>query len=217
MVPPDEFIHLAEDTGLIVPLGKWVLGEACKQTKAWREAVHPDLRVAVNLSARQLQDPTLVEIVMAALAETGLPPDGLELEITESAVMANFDFAESLLRRLREMGVKISLDDFGTGYSSLSYLRRLPIDSVKIDKSFVDDLPDNPEAVAVAITIISMTHSLGLKAIAEGVETSEQLEFMRDNHCDKIQGYFFSPPLPGDKFSELLMEGRRLNGSKAQL
>jgi len=216
LVAPDEFIPLAEDTGLIVPMGKWVLGEACRQTKAWREAGHPDLRVAVNLSARQLQDPTLVEIVTAVLEETGLPADGLELEITESAVMVNFDFAESLLRRLREKGVKISLDDFGTGYSSLSYLRRLPIDSVKIDKSFVDDLPDNPEAVAVAITIISMTHSLGLKAIAEGVETSEQLEFMRDNHCDQIQGYFFSPPLPSDKFSDLLTEGRRLDGTKAQ-
>lgn len=217
LVAPDEFIPLAEDSGLIVPLGKWVLGEACKQTKAWREAGHPDLRVAVNLSARQLQDPTLVEIVMAVLDETGLPADGLELEITESAVMVNFEFAESLLRRLREMGIKISLDDFGTGYSSLSYLRQLPIDSVKIDKSFVDDLPDNSEAVAVAISIISMTHSLNLKAIAEGVETNGQLNFLRDNHCDLMQGYLFSPPLPGDKFYDLLTEGRRLKGPEAQL
>lgn len=217
LVPPDEFIPLAEDTGLIAPLGKWVLGEACKQTKAWREAGHPDLRVAVNLSTRQLQEPALVEIVMAVLEETGLPADGLELEITESAVMVNFDFAQSLLRGLREKGVKISLDDFGTGYSSLSYLRRLPIDSVKIDKSFVDDLPDNSEAVAVAVSIISMTHSLKLKAIAEGVESDGQLNFLRDNHCDQIQGYLFSKPLPSDKFYDLLTEGRRLNGTKAQL
>lgn len=215
LVPPDEFIPLAEDTGLIVPLGKWVLEEACKQTNAWREAGRPDLRVAVNLSARQLQDPTLVEMVTAVLAETGLPADNLELEITESAVMVKFDHAQSLLRKLRAMGIKISLDDFGTGYSSLSYLRRLPIDSVKIDKSFVDDLPANPEAVAVAITIISMTHSLKLKAIAEGVETKEQLKFLRDNNCDQMQGYLFSPPLPSDKFRDLLAEGRRLNGSKA--
>jgi EAL domain-containing protein (putative c-di-GMP-specific phosphodiesterase class I) len=217
LVPPDEFIPLAEATGLIVPIGEWVLREACRQTKVWRESGQPDLRVAVNLSARQLQEPKLAQKVEAVLSETGLPVNGLELEITESAVMTNFESAEALLRRLREMGIKISLDDFGTGYSSLSYLRRLPINSVKIDKSFVEDLPNNPEAVAVATAIISMTHSLNLEVIAEGVETDEQLEFLRKNHCDLIQGYIFSRPLPADQFQSLLREERRLDGPEARL
>ena len=151
------------------------------------------------------------------MSETGLPVNGLELEITESAVMTNFESAEALLRRLREIGIKISLDDFGTGHSSLSYLRRLPINSVKIDKSFVEDLPNNPEAVAVATAIISMTHSLNLEVIAEGVETDEQLEFLRKNHCDLIQGYIFSRPLPADQFQSLLQEERRLNKPEARL
>ncbi len=216
LIPPDDFIPLAEATGLIVPIGEWVLREACRQTAIWRKSGLPDLRVAVNLSARQMQEPELMKTILAIITETGLPAEGLELEITESAIMTDFKAAESFFRQLREIGVSISLDDFGTGYSSLSYLRRLPVDSVKIDKSFVDDLPDDPEAVAVVTSIISMTHSLNLKVVAEGAETKKQLDFLRLIHCDTVQGYIFSPPLPSDEFHKLLAERRNWNALKGQ-
>ena len=206
LISPNDFIPLAESTGLIVPIGKWVLGESCRQTKVWRDSGFPDLRVAVNLSVRQLQEADLLKMVRGVLASTGLPAAGLVLEITESAVMSDVEVAEAALHELHAMGIKISLDDFGTGYSSLSYLRRLPIDSVKIDKSFVDDIPFDPEANAVVETIISMAHSLHLKVIAEGVETREQLDFLAEHHCDLIQGYYFSKPLPGKEFASFLRE-----------
>ena len=204
LVPPDEFIPLAESTGLIVPIGEWVLKEACRQTKVWWDAGFTGLRVAVNLSVRQLQEADLLRRVKAVLAETGLPVEGLALEITESAVMADAEAADKVLRELHAMGIRISLDDFGTGYSSLSYLRRLPIDLVKIDKSFVDDIPYDPEASAVVVSIISMAHALNLRVIAEGVETEEQVDFLAAKKCDLIQGYYFSRPLPAEEFFEYL-------------
>jgi diguanylate cyclase (GGDEF)-like protein/PAS domain S-box-containing protein len=206
LVPPLEFIPLAEETGLIVPIGQWVLEESCRQAVSWRNGVSNSLRVAVNLSARQVQEPGLVAMVQDVLAKTGLPAEHLELEVTESVVMSDVDTAETVLRQFHDMGVKISLDDFGTGYSSLSYLRRFPIDALKIDKSFVEDLPGDPDAVAVASTIISMAHSLNLEVIAEGVEEQVQLDFLKDRGCHMIQGYFYSRPLPPEAFGSFLKE-----------
>jgi EAL domain-containing protein (putative c-di-GMP-specific phosphodiesterase class I) len=203
MVSPADFIPLAEDSGLIVPIGEWVLKEACLKTKNWWDAGYTGLQVAVNLSTRQLLEPNLLKSIDAVLAETGLPVGGLALEVTESAFMADVKRSETALRKLHELGIKIFLDDFGTGYSSLSYLRRLPIDSVKIDKSFVDDIPEDPEANELVLSIISMSHSLNLQVTAEGVENQAQLDFLKANNCDYYQGYYFSPALPVEKFNSL--------------
>ncbi len=210
LVPPGEFIPLAEETGLIVPIGFYVLKQACRDTLAWHRAGYPHLSVAVNLSARQFQEVNLVPMVSSVLRQSGLPTRALELELTESVAMKDVQTTERVLKQLSGMGVAISLDDFGTGYSSLAYLRRLPIDALKIDKSFVDDIPRDPDANAVAATIISMAHSLNLAVIAEGVETPEQLHYLSGQGCDQIQGYLFSPPLPAGDFQRLLEQGTRL-------
>jgi EAL domain-containing protein (putative c-di-GMP-specific phosphodiesterase class I) len=204
LVPPAQFIPLAEETGLIVPIGEWVLKTACLHNKAWLDQGLPRLTVAVNLSARQFTHESLLQDVARTLRDTKLDPASLEFEITESMVMRDPEHAVKLLGGLKAMGICLSIDDFGTGYSSLSYLKRFPLDSVKIDRSFIQDLPGNADDAAITRAIVAMAHSLRLKAIAEGVETEEQLGFLREQGCDEMQGYFFSRPLPEDEFLRLL-------------
>jgi diguanylate cyclase (GGDEF)-like protein len=215
LVGPGEFIPLAEETGLIVPLGEWVLRAACARLKAWLDAGLPKLRVAVNLSSRQFNQKNLYETVAAVLRDTGLPPECLELELTESLVMQDPDGAIAVLTRLKALGVQFSIDDFGTGYSCLSYLKRFPIDRIKIDQSFVRNITTDPEDAAVSQAIISMSHSLHLKTVAEGVETPEQREFLRARQCDEVQGYHFSRPVPEAEMERLLREGGQLGGTRA--
>ncbi|MBI5919396.1 MAG: EAL domain-containing protein [Nitrosomonadales bacterium] len=218
MIPPDTFIPLAEESGLILPLGQWVLKTACAQNKAWQDAGLSPLRVAVNLSARQFGEEGLAEKVADTLAETGLNPSFLELEITESMLMENAEESLRTLYQIRDQGVVLSIDDFGTGYSSLGYLRQFPVDYVKIDRSFVMEAPFNANDAAIASAIISMAHNLGLKVVAEGVETAQHVEFLRRFLCDEMQGYFFSRPLPTEAFTELLENGRCLElGANAVL
>lgn len=206
MVSPVKFIPVAEETGLILPIGDWVLRAACEQNKRWQEQGHPPVRVAVNLSGHQFER-GLVKQVRQVLQETGLEPEWLELEITESTLMHNTQLIIEIIQELKNMGIHISIDDFGTGYSSLSYLERFPIDSLKIDQSFVRSI-ENPETDAViARAIISLGHSLGLQVIAEGVETAAQLDFLRSQNCDVGQGYLFSRPVSAEQFEELLGEG----------
>lgn len=196
LVPPGEFIPLAEDTGLIVPIGEWVLKTACAQNKAWQNAGYPPLRVAVNLSARQFQLQNLVEMVSRVLAETGLDPSWLELEITESVAMQNAEYTVKMLYELKEMGIQLAIDDFGTGYSSLSYLKRFPINKLKIDKSFVNEINTDEDNKAIASTVIVLGKSLKLGVVAEGVETEEQYDFLKKHQCNEMQGYLFGKPVP---------------------
>jgi diguanylate cyclase (GGDEF)-like protein/PAS domain S-box-containing protein len=203
---PSQFIPLAEDTGLIVPIGKWVLETACAQNMAWqREGLLP-IGVAVNLSARQFADENLLKDIASTLQETGLAPELLELEITESMVMQNAEQAIKLLAAIKQMGVRLAIDDFGTGYSSMAYLKRFPIDTLKIDRSFIREIPKNAEDNTIADAIISMGKALGLTVVAEGIETLEQETFLRNHGCDETQGYFFSKPVAPDEFSELLRQ-----------
>ncbi|MCL5103527.1 MAG: PAS domain S-box protein [Armatimonadetes bacterium] len=204
LVPPGKFIPLAEETGLIVPISKWIIKAACGQNKAWQDAGYPPITIAVNISAKHFHQEDLAATVGSALSETGLDPQYLELELTESALMQNPDLAVDVLGKLKEMGVRISVDDFGTGYSSLSYLKRFPIDAVKIDQSFVRDITTNHDDAAIAGAVVAMAHSLKLKVIAEGVETLEQLEFLRSLKCDEVQGYFIGRPVPAEEFGQLL-------------
>lgn len=208
MVAPGRFIGLAEETGLIVPLGAWVIRTACLQAKAWQDAGLGELTVAVNLSARQFEQKDLVKSIANVLQECGLAPHCLEIELTESMIMTDVEHAIGILRDLAGLGVQISIDDFGTGYSSLAYLKRLPIDVLKIDQSFVRDISIDPDDAAIVATIISLAHSLRLQVIAEGVETAEQLEFLRNHGCDAMQGYYFSKPVAAERFEEMLREGR---------
>ncbi len=198
LVSPDRFITIAEETGLIVGIGDWVLREACRQMKAWISAGLPPIRVAVNLSARQLRNTDLIGTVASALGETRLPPHLLELELTEGAVMDKPEEAIKVLVALKKMGVTLAIDDFGTGYSSLAYLKLFPIDHLKIDRSFVRDIERDPDDAAIAVSTIALAHSLGLKVVAEGVETQAQLAMLREHGCDEVQGFFFSRPLPPD-------------------
>ncbi|MFT7678341.1 MAG: EAL domain-containing protein (putative c-di-GMP-specific phosphodiesterase class I) [Planctomycetota bacterium] len=204
LVFPAQFIPLAEETGLITPIGEWVLREACRQNQEWREAGLPPIRVSVNLSPVQFRDPNLYKVVVDALEQSGLSCDGLELEVTESMLMNDPKVTIATLRELKAAGLKISIDDFGTGYSSLSYLKQFPIDSLKIDRSFVQDVTTNPDDAAIATAIILMGHSLKLNVVAEGVETESQLAFLSVLQCNEIQGYLFSPPVPADKAMLLL-------------
>jgi diguanylate cyclase (GGDEF)-like protein/PAS domain S-box-containing protein len=203
-VPPMEFIPLAEDTGLIVDIGEWVLREACRQGKAWVDAGLGPLTMAVNLSPRQFRQKNLVNVVAAILAETGLPPGLLELEITESTVMHHTEEAATGLRALHQLGVRISLDDFGTGYSSLAYLHRFPVHALKVDQSFVRDIKSDRDDAAIVSTVISLARQMNLKALAEGVETEGQLAFLRVRGCDSFQGYLFCRPQPAAEIEALL-------------
>jgi diguanylate cyclase (GGDEF)-like protein/PAS domain S-box-containing protein len=210
MLSPDSFIAIAEDTGLIVPIGAWALRTACKQVKVWHNAGFEHLRIAVNLSARQFGWDDLSVLVRESLEENRLPADRLDLELTESLVMTDVEHAVGILKSLSELGVQLSIDDFGTGYSSLAYLKRFPINVLKIDRSFIRELPENSNDAAIADAIISMAHSLGIRVIAEGVETEAQCEFLSRNMCDEIQGYLFSKALPALEMEALLNESRRL-------
>lgn len=209
-IPPDRFIAVAEENGLIVRLGTYVLKEACRQNKAWQDAGMQKLKVAVNLSARQLRDNAFVPLVTQILAETGLDPRCLELELTESALMGDSSDTICKLLRLKEMGISISVDDFGTGYSSLSYLKHLPIDTIKVDRSFVRDIVNDPDDAAIVDAIVAMAHALKLNVIAEGVETAEQLEFLRQRKCQQAQGYYFARPLDSLQFEAFISQGRSL-------
>lgn len=210
MIAPARFIGLAEEMGLIIPIGAWVIRAACIQAKAWHDAGHGELRVAVNLSARQFTQKALAQSIADVLRATGLAPHLLELELTESMVMNDVDSAITILRTLKNLGVHIAIDDFGTGYSSLSYLRRFPIDVLKIDQSFVNDLTIDADAAAIVAAVITLAHSLRLQVIAEGVETQEQLAFLRAHDCDQMQGYYFGRPLSAEGFESLLKRGSYL-------
>ena len=213
MVPPAVFIPLAEETGQINQIGAWVLREACRQNKAWQEEGLPPLRVAVNLSARQFRLRDITDIVVQTLAETGLESRFLELEITESMLMQDVIATISTMQQLNGIGVSFSLDDFGTGYSSLNYLKRFPLETLKIDQSFVRDIPHDKDDSAIAAAIIAMASALGIKVVAEGVETPGQLAFLRTQKCTAMQGYYFSKPLPSDEFALLLRQGKTLAGA----
>ncbi|MCG8566782.1 MAG: EAL domain-containing protein [Desulfobacterales bacterium] len=208
LVPPGDFIPLSEETGLVIPMGEWILHRACETARVWSDHLGYPFRVAVNISPRQVTDSDLVSLVDDLLSENGIEPANLELEITESAVMVDVDRAKDMFHSLHDMGVHISVDDFGTGFSSLSYLRLFPIDSLKIDKSFIDDIPGDPDSNTMVSTIISMAEHLNLKTIAEGVETRDQLDFLKGQKCDQIQGYYFSPPVPEDEFFQALKEDK---------
>jgi diguanylate cyclase (GGDEF)-like protein/PAS domain S-box-containing protein len=207
MIPPDRFIPVAEENGMIMKLGEWVLRTACRQNRAWQEAGLPLLPISVNISARQLRDNGFVDLVTAVLHDTGLSPRHLDLELTESVIMSDPDITVSKLLKLKELGISISVDDFGTGYSSLSYLKHLPIDCLKIDRSFVMDIASDTDDAAIVTAVIAMAHSLNLKVIAEGVETGEQLAFLEERKCNEVQGYYFSKPLQADSFENFLRQG----------
>jgi diguanylate cyclase (GGDEF)-like protein len=210
MVSPAEFIPLAEETGQIEALGEWVLREVCRQQREWLDRGLHVPQVAVNLSARQFRHPDLVGLVAQALRDNALQPQLLGLEITESAAMHDVESAIATVKRLRALGVGLSLDDFGTGYSSLSHLKRFPLDHLKIDRSFVSDITTDPDSAAICNAVVGLAHSLGLRVIAEGVETETQMQFLRRQRCDELQGFLFSRPLPAADFEQLLASGQRL-------
>ncbi|GLI09082.1 signaling protein YkoW [Paenibacillus tyrfis] len=209
LVSPGLFIPVAEESGLIHLIGERVLRMACRQNKSWQEAGFSPMPVSVNLSNKQFEQPHLIETIRVALQESGLEPKYLDLEITESMMAADANNAETTLRRLKQIGVQVSMDDFGTGYSSLSYLNRFPIDKLKIDQSFVRDIAHGSSGASIVATIVAMAHHLGLQVIAEGVETQEQIDFLRDKKCDLVQGYYYSPPLPPDEFERYLQNMAR--------
>jgi EAL domain-containing protein (putative c-di-GMP-specific phosphodiesterase class I) len=203
LVAPSKFIPVAEDTGMIVAIGEWVMLEACREAQRWRELGLADVPVAVNLSANQFRA-GVRDCVARALAYSGLPANRLELEVTESLVMGAADQVIASLRELKEMGLILSIDDFGTGYSSLSYLKRFPIDRLKIDRSFVCDITTNPDDAAITTAIIHLGHNLRLHVVAEGVETRQQWDFLREQGCDQAQGYWISKPLDSEALLEFL-------------
>jgi EAL domain-containing protein (putative c-di-GMP-specific phosphodiesterase class I) len=204
LVSPIEFIPVAEETGLIVPLGEWVLRAACAQSKAWLDAGLRVPRMTVNVSGKQFHAPQMTETVVSALKASGLAPQYLGIELTESAVMGNAERHIRTLHELKALGVTLSIDDFGTGYSSLSYLKRFPLDELKIDRSFVSGVDTDPDNAAIVIAIIAMAHCLGLSVVAEGVETQAQLEFLKSKACDECQGFLFAKPMSADLFGKLL-------------
>ena len=210
MISPGEFIPVAEESGLIIPMGEWILGEACRQNKAWLDAGYGPLRVAVNISARQFRQPNLYEMITKTLEETGLPPDALELEVTESMMVDDVENAIQMLTKLGSLGLSIAMDDFGTGYSSLHSLQRFPLQTLKIDRSFVSDLPHHADDAAIIAAIITMGKSLGLQVVAEGVENQAQLDFLNEIKCDTIQGFFYSRPLSADAFVGFLQTKKTL-------
>lgn len=204
LIAPAQFIGIAEETGLIIPIGEWVLRTACAQNKAWQDAGLPPLTVSVNLSALQLRHPGLVELVASALKETGLDPRYLDLELTETMVMGKSPFVIECLHALKALGITLSLDDFGTGYSNLGYLKSFPLDQLKVDRSFVKDLPGSTHAASIVRAIVSMGHSLGLQVIAEGVENAAQAQFLAAVRCEHAQGFLYSKPLPPAEFAQWL-------------
>ena len=208
-VSPSEFIPLAEENGLILPIGEWLLNEVCRQIRQWRDVGLTPPPIAVNLSARQFQRQNLPELIGRALADAGLAADAIELELTESAIMSNAESNIEMLVMLKRMGLKIAIDDFGTGYSSLSYLKRFPVDTLKIDTSFVRDIATDNNSAELVRGVIGMAHGLRLNVVAEGVETREQLDYLSRNDCDVIQGFYFSKPLPADDFASMMRTDQR--------
>jgi len=206
---PEKFIPVAEETGMIVPIGEWVLHTACRQFKE-KNGAAGDMRLAINVSPRQFANGQIYNVVTKILTETGFDPNRLDIEITENLLLHNADVASDVIRRLATLGVRFSIDDFGTGYSNLGYLKNLPITDIKIDRSFISGLPDNVNDVAIVGAIISMAHNMGLKVVAEGVETEEQLDFLREHHCDAMQGFYFSPPVTHSTISRYLGEHKML-------
>jgi len=209
-VSPAQFIPVAEDCGLILPIGEWVLREACTQARAWVDAGLPEITMAVNVSAMQFQQEGFLKGVFDILAETGLDANHLEVEVTESALMKRAEITALVLQMLRGGGVTVAIDDFGTGYSSLSYLRKFPLDALKIDQSFVRQITTTPEETTIVSAIISMAQSLNLRVVAEGVETAEELAFLEAHDCEEAQGYYFSRPMPAEQFAALLASQRAL-------
>ncbi|MEH2022421.1 putative bifunctional diguanylate cyclase/phosphodiesterase [Nostoc sp.] len=206
MISPVKFIPIAEANGAIIPIGEWVLRTACAQNRAWQLAGFTPIRISVNLSARQFEQPYLVEVINQILEETGLKASDLELEVTESFLMADMERSVKILKKLREVGIWLALDDFGTGYSSLNYLKRFPVNILKIDQSFVQDVTSNPDSAAVTNAIIALAKSLRLSITAEGVETQEQLDYLKMQGCDEGQGYYFSCPVPADIIAPMLQK-----------
>jgi EAL domain-containing protein (putative c-di-GMP-specific phosphodiesterase class I) len=204
VLPPMQFIPLAEETGLIVPIGRWVLKEACAQNMAWQRRGLRPVSMAVNLSPRQFVDERLLQDIDDALAASGMSPVLLQLEVTESMVMRNVSRAIKVLDAIQSRGIRLAIDDFGTGYSSMSLMKQFPIDTIKIDRSFVRDLPKDSEDQAIAQAIISMGKALGMTVVAEGVETAAQETFLRDHACDEMQGFLFSEPVPPQQLADLL-------------
>jgi EAL domain-containing protein (putative c-di-GMP-specific phosphodiesterase class I) len=207
LVSPAQFIPIAEETGLIVPIGAWVLREACRQNRAWQDEALPAMRIAANVSSVELRSKGFVDGVRAILNETGLAPSCLELELTETFLTQNATSTARVFEALKEMAVQLALDDFGTGYSSLSYLKRFPIDTLKIDQSFVRDIAVDEDDASIVSAVISMGKSLHMRVVAEGIETLEQLTFLRQQGCPEGQGYYFNRPMTADEFAQLL--GRR--------
>jgi EAL domain-containing protein (putative c-di-GMP-specific phosphodiesterase class I) len=199
LIPPSDFIPLAEETGLILPIGEWAMHEACRIAKQWIDEGYDPITVAVNISPKQFRHQDVAQVVIDALQQSKLDPQYLEVEITESAVMDDVETAIDRLNVIAKMGVRISVDDFGTGYTSISYLKQFPVSILKIDQHFIKGLPGNQDDCAITTTVIALAHNLNLEVIAEGVETAEQLQFLADHHCDLIQGYFLSRPLPANK------------------
>jgi len=204
LIPPSRFIHLAEETGLILPIGEWVLRNSCKQLMKWHAAGLTPLRVAVNISVRQIRHPSFIESVSQILAETGLDPHYLEMELTESTIMENPIESREVLKKLKAMGVGLSIDDFGTGYSSLSYLINFPLDRIKIDRSFINGITSHLDSAAIATAIIAMSQSLGLRVIAEGVETETQLEMLQAKSCHEVQGFLLAHPLVAEEIPSFI-------------
>jgi EAL domain-containing protein (putative c-di-GMP-specific phosphodiesterase class I) len=209
LISPMDFIPLAEETGLIASIGEWVLATACARTKQWQDQGFAKLDVAVNLSARQFADPMLLPKLTNIIRRSGLDPSSLELEITESLVMSQGGSAVTVLQQLKSLGVRIAIDDFGTGYSSLAYLKRFPIDTLKVDRSFIRDIPADSGDKQITRAIIAMAHSLRLRVVAEGVETADQLKFLRKERCDTVQGYYLHRPLPEAEVAAVLKLNRR--------
>jgi EAL domain-containing protein (putative c-di-GMP-specific phosphodiesterase class I) len=206
MVSPLEFIPLAEETGLINAIGEAVLRESCRQMRSWLDRGYGPMRLAVNLSARQLEKNDFIDVLADILDSTGIPPECLELEITESVIMEHAEEMIELFRRLKEMNILLAIDDFGTGYSSLAYLKRFPLDILKIDRAFVRDIPDNAEDLAIVTGVIAMAKGLDLKVVAEGVESAAQKAFLQQQKCDYMQGFYLSKPVPAEEFeSKFLM------------
>ena len=217
LVPPAQFIPLAEDTGLIIPIGEWVLRTACEENIRWQKEGGSDLHVSVNLSARQFIQENLHSSIEKLMCELNMNPQHLELELTESLIMPNAEDTVDTLQELKRLGVQISIDDFGTGYSSLSYLKRFPIDTLKIDQSFIRDIHENSDDAALVTAIIAMAHNLNLSVVAEGVETPEQLQFLLEHQCDHVQGYLFGKPMPKEEFRSFILNYKDQYGSLLSL
>ena len=216
LVSPDKFIRIAENTGLIVPIGEWVLRAACTQARKWQEEGLPAVSMAVNVSAVQFRREGFCELVRRTVHDTGLDARYLELELTESLLLANAEVTVSVIQQLNSMGLTLAIDDFGTGYSNFSYMRQFQVSKLKIDRSFIRDVAANPNDAAITAAIIGMAKGLGLKVIAEGVENEEQISFLRTHHCDEIQGYYFSKPLTVDKVADKLRDSSPARQVRAQ-